>query len=427
MTVKTKELEHVEALDLPGKAAFLPSVAVKIALGAELGRNHDQASVTFERETVVLHFEDFDLAARAAKRLAATMDRKVTPATLLSAMEAARGLVLDEIFAPGVARVLFFPSASQGSAFYRCGVPALAMNTGTRCRASVSIRRSAAEAADFDVVVFQLDHTESTISFASTLKDLGKKIVFEIDDAFDALEPWHPQFEVYRREEERDKVCRMMELADLVTVTTGPLAARFADRGNVKVLPNYIPLREWKRAEPHGTGEFRIVWAGSESHAGDLRLVAAPLAEFLGRHPEAKLFLMGMDMELIGVPRPQIEVLPYVPYGDYPAALAAVKADVAIAPLVDCKFNLAKSNVKLLEYGACGYPVAASDVGPYQKFHGVPTFSTPSELADLLEHMRNAEYRADLSTAIREAVLGYDMERNVKNIEDVYLGVLGRA
>jgi len=60
------------------------------------------------------------------------------------------------------------------------------------------------------------------------------------------------------------------------------------------------------------------------------------------------------------------EVHPMVPVGRYPARLARLGFDIAVAPLVDHPFNRAKSALKLLEYGALALPVVASDIEPYR-------------------------------------------------------------
>jgi len=55
-----------------------------------------------------------------------------------------------------------------------------------------------------------------------------------------------------------------------------------------------------------------------------------------------------------------------VPVKDYPAALANMGLDLAIAPLAANAFNEAKSNLKLLEYGILGYPVVCSNSAAYR-------------------------------------------------------------
>ncbi|MBN0063488.1 hypothetical protein JTL66_35335, partial [Pseudomonas aeruginosa] len=60
------------------------------------------------------------------------------------------------------------------------------------------------------------------------------------------------------------------------------------------------------------------------------------------------------------------EVHAGVPIERYPRALAALDLDLALAPVEQNLFNECKSNLRLLEYGACGFPVVCSDVRCYQ-------------------------------------------------------------
>jgi hypothetical protein len=55
-----------------------------------------------------------------------------------------------------------------------------------------------------------------------------------------------------------------------------------------------------------------------------------------------------------------------VPLPQYPAKLASLDLDLALAPLEENPFNEAKSHLRLLEYGILGYPVVCSDIFPYQ-------------------------------------------------------------
>jgi glycosyltransferase involved in cell wall biosynthesis len=48
--------------------------------------------------------------------------------------------------------------------------------------------------------------------------------------------------------------------------------------------------------------------------------------------------------------------------------MASLDLDIAVAPLEDNWFNQCKSNLRLLEYGAMGWPVVCSDVFPYQSY-----------------------------------------------------------
>ena len=50
-----------------------------------------------------------------------------------------------------------------------------------------------------------------------------------------------------------------------------------------------------------------------------------------------------------------------MPIHMYPQKLASLDLDLALAPLENNLFNDCKSNLRLLEYGACGYPVICSN------------------------------------------------------------------
>ncbi len=55
-----------------------------------------------------------------------------------------------------------------------------------------------------------------------------------------------------------------------------------------------------------------------------------------------------------------------MPIDRYPAKLASLKLDLALAPLEHNVFNECKSNLRLLEYGACGFATICTDIVPYQ-------------------------------------------------------------
>jgi glycosyltransferase involved in cell wall biosynthesis len=109
-------------------------------------------------------------------------------------------------------------------------------------------------------------------------------------------------------------------------------------------------------------GRVRVGYAsGTDTHDGDLALVAPALAELLGRRPEVDLVLVGP----VEVPARlqsfahRIERRPFVGWSDLPECLAGL--DVNLAPLdIGRAFNRAKSEVKFLEAAAVGVPTLAS-------------------------------------------------------------------
>jgi glycosyltransferase involved in cell wall biosynthesis len=430
MTTEAKpETEKAKPLSPSLRPVVLPGVVAKLVLGARYGIAGDQATITFEDDAVQMHMEDFDIALRAAKRLKEHRPQRVTPGVVVDLAGLAHKCVSDEIFAPGSVRVLYYPVVEGGSAFYRCHLPALALKESGKVIAAVSRVEVAREAIDFDVIVFQIGASPKTYQFASTLKRLGKKIVFEFDDAFDLLEPWHPGYEFYSRPEAQENLAKMMDLADCVTVSTRFLENRYRSRcRRIEVVPNFSLFGQWPKREKNDTGRFRVLWAGSPSHIGDLAQVAGALSRFAARHEDATLVFFGRRPVDLGALADRIEFHDWVKFDDYPAMLADMKADVAIAPLADVPFNHAKSNVKLLDYGCAGYPIIASNVGPYaETLAEVPepefvAVSTEEEWTSALElAYQNRPFREMMSKRSTALARRYDIAANAPKIEKLFV------
>jgi GT2 family glycosyltransferase len=153
-------------------------------------------------------------------------------------------------------------------------------------------------------------------------------------------------------------------LCDRLIVTTEPLAAALSDlHGDIRIVPNYLERSVWTVLAParRAGARPRVGWAGAQQHEGDLELlhevVRATASEvdwvFLGMCPEA-IRAQGAEFH-VGVP-----------FDRYPEKLASLALDLALAPLEHNRFNECKSNLRILECGALGWPVLASDIEPYR-------------------------------------------------------------
>jgi glycosyltransferase involved in cell wall biosynthesis len=188
-------------------------------------------------------------------------------------------------------------------------------------------------------------------------------LVYQLDDLFTDM----PSMSSLRSgvpADARSYLARALRDCDRLVVSTDYLAEAYRDYiGDIRVVPNrlerdvWLPLKSRRRTTP----KPRVGWAGGTAHAGDLRLIIDVVA---ATSKEIDWVFMGMCPDEL---RPYIkEFHPFTSYDEYPARLAALNLDLAVAPLEQIPFNRGKSNLRLLEYGVLGIPVVCTDIDPYQ-------------------------------------------------------------
>lgn len=203
------------------------------------------------------------------------------------------------------------------------------------------------------------------------------------------------QSEVYEHRNTPGEMKRVVRTADRVVVTTEPIRAAIEKYAReVRLIPNYLPgwvwngLQSQRRVGPRP----RVGWAGAMQHAGDLALIREVVE---ATSEECDWVFFGMCPEEL---RPFVkEFHPFVPFEQYPAKLASLNLDLAVAPLEVNRFNECKSNLRILEYGILGWPVVCSDVLPYR---GAPVTRVPNRPDAWLEAIRARIH--DLDAAQKE-------------------------
>lgn len=217
---------------------------------------------------------------------------------------------------------------------------------------------------DPDVLVLQRQLGEERLEAMSRIKAFSRAFkVYELDDYLPNL----PIKSLHREHMPRDvlkSLRRGLSFVDRFVVSTAPLADAFSGlHDNIRVIENRLPVEWWKglNSQRRRGRKPRVGWAGGVSHTGDLELIADVVKELAS---EVEWVFFGMCPEKI---RPYVhEVHRGVDIDLYPAALAALDLDLALAPVERNLFNECKSNLRLLEYGACGFPVVCSDLLCYQ-------------------------------------------------------------
>ncbi|AOV18456.1 glycosyl transferase [Acidihalobacter aeolianus] len=216
--------------------------------------------------------------------------------------------------------------------------------------------------------------------------------VFEIDDLVTNV----PLKNVHRSLLPKDMYKRMrraVAACGCLVVATEPLAEAYRDlASDIRIVPNFIESAVWGGFQPvRRMGKKpRVGWAGGVSHTGDLEIVAGVVEALKDE----------IDWVFFGMCPPSLrayikEYHEPVPIGEYPAKLASLNLDLAIAPLEDVPFNHAKSHLRLLEYGILGYPVVCSDLTPYQG--SFPVMRVRNRFKDWVDAIRAHALDADVA------------------------------
>ncbi len=278
---------------------------------------------------------------------------------------------------------------------------------------------------DTAIVVCQRFDRPETGPIVASLKDNGFKVVYEIDDDPFSVDPvnWlaYPAFE---REEVLQVIRDCATMADLVTVSTAPLAEVFAKfNPNVVVLPNCIPaslLRMKRRKHKWLT----IGWSGGASHSRDLAMIAQAWRDVTDE-TGVRCHLQGVDYRNIF--RGGFEYTDWTP--DVRSYYRLLDFDIGLAPIADTPFGRCKSHIKALEYAALGIPVVASDCEAYRDFviDGVTGFlvDTPDQWRTaMLTLVRDERLRNEMSIQAKEQAARWTIEDNWQRWDSAYAQLL---
>ena len=222
--------------------------------------------------------------------------------------------------------------------------------------------------------------------------------VYALDDLITNIPESNPTYSALPAGTIAERLTLGLRASDRLLVSTEPLVDAYRHLiDDIRLVPNSLPWSIWGelRSQRRNGKKPRVGWAGAQQHAGDLRFLEEVINAtsheidwiFFGMMPQGS--------------RPLIaEFHDYVhDFSAYPAKLASLDLDLAIAPLEIHPFNEAKSNLRLLEYGILGWPVICTDILPYRT-DNPPVSRLPNDAAKWIEAIR--ERVADRDALARE-------------------------
>lgn len=211
--------------------------------------------------------------------------------------------------------------------------------------------------------------------FLKTARDTETPFVFELDDQLLSVpadkdhDGFYEAYAPYLQD--------MLSEAAAVVVSTEPLLEELKGYNNkILCLENRLSARLWAGGrKPEKKSMLKIIYVGSRTHEEDLAFALDALSIARERMP--------IELSVIGVTERDdlpnwVKVIPVPPeYKSYSFFVPWLRSQtedaiIGIAPLLDTDFNRHKSDLKVLEYGALGLPVIASDVESFRHLASEP-------------------------------------------------------
>lgn len=307
--------------------------------------------------------------------------------------------------------VLAVPINASAIGHYRISQPMIELEAANRAEGRICYGLPSIieiERQSPDVIVLQGRYSKHAIDEIPPLKQFSNaRRIFELDDnVIDVPQRNAHTRNMPKRDEMEQLVRRAIGYCDRVVVSTAPLANVLSDmHHDIRVVPNMLSRHLWTdlRSQRRTSKKPRVGWGGGTSHHGDLAVIADVVRElanevdwvFFGMCPDDLLPYMHEFHGVIG-----LDV--------YPAKLASLNLDLALAPLEFHIFNDCKSNLRLLEYGACGYPVICTDTEAYRGYlpcTRVKTNTTDEWLQAIRMHLADPDASYRMGDQLREVVL----------------------
>lgn len=279
-----------------------------------------------------------------------------------------------------MSHIILYPSDKNGCGFYRTFFPFRYLST--KYQKTYNVSEMTAFNFDFnyiritDHIRFQRQVTIAQTKIISFIKEHIKKfnfytkISYDLDDLVHEILPSNvPAYQFYTPIRKNNLIYILKEICDFVTYSTAFLKDYYESKFGIKngyIIKNFLPKYLWglcgKREKRFKDPDKkpRILWSGSSSHigrGGDLEFLFPLIKK---TKDEFKWVFFGpVPSEVADI----VEKHEWVSVYEYPQKLDSIDADIAIAPIADNIFNMAKSDLKILEYSAVNLPVIASSIG----------------------------------------------------------------
>jgi len=288
-----------------------------------------------------------------------------------------------------------------------------------------------------DYIIAQRQYNENVVDSLKHLKDTGITIIYEVDDALNAVHIDSPAYRVYHQgTKELKKAHEMIAESHGLTVSTPELAAEYLHLNrNTFVVPNAIDfdIRDWTTRVTNRDPDLTVGWSGGTTHQRDMPILGEIVKGILTKYKHIKFgictnkMLAEQAIESWNVPSEIVDriiLIKDAPIDVYPQVLSHF--DIGVAPIANTTFNRAKSPLKLMEMGSWGIPYVASKVAPYQRYidqgvDGYTANTTPEWIEKLSILIEDETKRREMGEAAQTKVREHhDYAKNIGKWADTW-------
>lgn len=260
------------------------------------------------------------------------------------------------------------------------------------------------------------------------------KLIAELDDYVFEYPEWHPLHGKFTIDDARNLLDNLRKV-DEVVVSSENLKRLLVELGvntPITLMPNLLPKAYYgtdisKRYRLKDLAKPTILYNGTNYHYGNTNGdFDGPIKEFILKNLDTCNFIfMGVGRRLDGsltlpnylqIPAKEgkIKIMPHYAPTEYPYALRQLRPDFVIAPLVECAFNEAKSDLRYLEAAATGAIFIGQSFSngnsPYKYCRNV--FDKASDIEDIINRLTDKD---NFNEALK---LQYE-ELNTRWLDDV--------
>ncbi len=316
-------------------------------------------------------------------------------------------------------RILAFPPAG-GVGEYRFTAPLKGLTHAARIQSTIVQTRKYHELRyptlpelnrlEPDVLMQQVDYSPAFFEWQELYRKQRPDMlsVIMIDDLITQMPEDNPNYRRIPRNG-RQRLRKLFEQTDRVVVSTQPLFDFVKElTDEVRLVPNSLRDDLWAHlSSQRRVGKKpRVGWAGAQQHKGDLAIISEAVKQTAN---EVEWVFFGMCPDEI---RPYVTEYHQFEVGveAYPAKLASLNLDLAVAPLQQHPFNEAKSNLRLLEYGVLGLPVVCTDIYPYRT-DNAPVTRVANETGAWVQAIRERVHDLDATAKEGDALQQWVRQR----------------